>query len=63
MATLDATGDEPVGETLEVGGERPEGLHRRGVPIGRDGHTVLGGTAVDAGDIDLNAVEHGAQGT
>ena len=55
----DATGDEPIGEAFEVGGERPEGLDGRGVPIGRDRHIVLAGAAVDAGDIDLDAVEHG----
>ena len=33
----DATGDEPVGEPLEVGGEGPEGSDGGGVPIGRDG--------------------------
>ena len=55
----DATGDEPIGEALEVGGEGPEALHRRGVPIGRDRHIVLAGAAVDAGDINLDAVEHG----
>ena len=59
----DATGDEPVGEPLEVGGEGPEGSDGGGVPIGRDGHIVLGGATVDAGDIDLDAVEHGRGAT
>ena len=59
----DATGDEPVGEPLEVGGEGPEGSDGGGVPIGRDGHIVLGGATVDAGDIDLDAFEHGRGAT
>ena len=52
----DATGDQPVGEALEVGGKGPEGLDERGVPIGRDGHIVLG-------DIDLNTFEHRGRAT
>ena len=59
----DATGDEPVGEAFEVGGEGPEGLDGRGVPIGWDGDVVLGRAAVDAGDIDLNAFEYGGRTT
>ena len=59
---VNPTGDEPVSEAVEVGGEGPEGLDRGGVPIGRDGHIVLGGVAVDAGNIDLDAVEHGGRG-
>ena len=55
----DATGEEPVGEPFEVGGERPEGLDGRRIPICWNGHVVLGGTAVDAGDIDMDPVEHG----
>ena len=54
-----ATGHEPIGEAVEVRGEGPEGPHRRGVPVGWDGDVVLGGAAVEAGDIDLNTVEHG----
>ena len=59
----DLAGDEPVGEAVEVGGEGPEGLDRRGVSIGGDGHIVLGGATVDAGDIDLNTFEHGGRAT
>ena len=44
-------------EALEVGGERSEGLDGRGVPIGRDRHVMLGRATVDAGDIDLQALE------
>ena len=54
-----ATGDEPVGEAVEVGGEGSERLDRREVPVGRHGDEVLGGAAVDAGDIHLDAFEHG----
>ena len=56
--TGDATGDEPVGQPLEVGGEGPERLHRGRVPIGRDGHEMVGRATVDAGDIDLQALEN-----
>ena len=59
----DATRDEPVGEALEVRGKGPEGLHGGGVPIRGNGDEVLGGTAVDAGDIDLDAVEDGGGAT
>ena len=59
----DATRDEPVGEAFEVRGEGPEGLNGRRVPIGRDRHIVLAGAAVDAGDIDLDAVENGRGAT
>ena len=59
----DAAGDEPIGETFEVGGKRPEGLDGRRVPIGRDRHIVLAGPTIDAGDIDLNAFEHGGGAT
>ena len=58
-----AAGDEPVGEPLEVCGERPKGLNGGGVPIGRDRHEVLRGAAVDARDIDLDPVEHGGRPT
>ena len=58
-----ATGDEPVGEAVEVGGEGPERLDRGRISIGGNGHIVLGGAAVDAGDIDLDAVEHGGGAT
>ena len=58
-----AAGDEPVGETLEVRGERPKGLNGGGVPIGRNGHEVLRGPAVDARDIDLDPFEHGRRPT
>ena len=54
----DVTGDEPVGEAVEVGGEGPERLDGGGIPIRRDSHVVLSGAAVDAGDIDLDPVEH-----
>ena len=40
--TGDPTGDEPVGEALEVRGEGREGLDGEGVPIGRDRDVVLG---------------------
>ena len=55
--TGDATGNEPVGQPLEVGGEGAERLHRGRVPIGRDRHEMVGRATVDAGDIDLQALE------
>ena len=55
--TGDATGDEPVGQPLEVGGKGWERLHRGRVPIGRDGHEMFGRATVDAGDIDLQTLE------
>ena len=58
-----AAGDEPVGEALEVRGKRPEGLNEGGVPIGRDGHKVLRGPAVDARDIDLDPFQYGGRPT
>ena len=53
-----ATGEEPIGEAFEVGGKGPEGLDGGGIPIRRDGHVVLSGAAVEAGDIDLDPFEH-----
>ena len=60
--TGDATGDEPVGQPLEVGREGPERLHRGRIPIGWDGHEMFGRATVDAGGIDLQALEHRRRG-
>ena len=59
----DPTGDQPIREAVEVGGEGPEELDRGRVPIGGNGHIVLGGAVVDAGDIDLNTFEHRGRAT
>ena len=58
-----ATGEEPLGEACEVGGKGPEGLDGGGIPIRRDGHVVLSGAAVEAGDIDLDPFEHRGSAT
>ena len=60
--TGDATGEEPVGQALEVGREGPEGLDRGGVPIGWDGDEMFGRATVDAGDIDLDALKDRRRG-
>jgi len=53
----DAAGQEPVGEAVQVRGERLERAHRGRVPVGGDGHVMRLGPAIDAGGIRVDALQ------
>ena len=53
----DPTGRQPVRETMQIVGKGLEGPHRRRITIGRDGNVMLGGPAIDAGDMPLDPLQ------
>src|SRR5262245_7909576 len=57
-----ATGNEPVGEALQVAREGLERTYRIGVAIGGYGHVVLSRPAVDPGCIGVDAFEKRRRG-
>ena len=55
----DPTGDQPVREPQQIAGERREGLDRGRTPIRRHRDVVRRGSAIDARDVRIDAVQHG----
>ena len=54
---LDPAFDEPVGQLIEIRGERAECVHRLRIPIRRHCHVVMLGPAIDTGSVGLNALQ------
>ena len=53
----DATGREPIRQSMQIAGERGKRSHRCRVPIGRHGDKVFSRSAIDAGGVWMETVK------
>lgn len=53
-----AAGREPIGQPLQIAGERRKGLDRIGVAIGRHRDDLFAGAAIDAGGVRVDVIQH-----
>ncbi len=54
----DQTGDQPVGEPVQIAREGGKRSDRRGVAIGRHGDEMFGRAAIDPGSMGVDTIEH-----